>query len=184
MFLVEGSIEWNSWTNPVVKGRTIHPTLLNSARYSVVARWNVLFRHVLPVVVIQLIVRRAVVLYHVCQVCSLDLPLLYIHYNPFTLKNDEFAIFLLQPHQKHHTHSMKNLTFQSLLSWKMIILPIPTTSLSTFLFKRLRECTFQTNGSEKVNAMHILIFTYHFMFPMLRSLKPVWKTVELLFMQK
>ena len=40
------------------------------------------------------------------------------------------------------SHNMKNLAFHSLLRWKMIILPILTTSLSyTFLFKRFGECT-------------------------------------------
>ena len=49
--------------------------------------------------------------------------------------------FLLQPYQKS-SHSMKNLTFHSLLRRKMIILPILTTSLG--LFRRLGEWTFRT----------------------------------------
>ena len=40
------------------------------------------------------------------------------------------------------SHSMENLTFHSLLRWKMIILQILATSLIHFLFERLRECTF------------------------------------------
>ena len=34
--------------------------------------------------------------------------------------------------------------FEAFLRWKMITLPILTNSLNTFLFKRLRECTFWT----------------------------------------
>ena len=39
------------------------------------------------------------------------------------------------------SHSMKDLAFHSWLRWKMIILPILTTSLIHFLLKRLGECT-------------------------------------------
>ena len=37
---------------------------------------------------------------------------------------------------------MEKLAFHTLLTWKMIILPILTTSLIHFFFKRLGECTF------------------------------------------
>ena len=40
------------------------------------------------------------------------------------------------------SHSMENLTFHSLLRWKMIIIQILATPLMHFLFKRLGECTF------------------------------------------
>ena len=43
--------------------------------------------------------------------------------------------FPLQPHQKYHTHSMKELTFHSLLRWKMIFLPVLTTSFIHVAFK-------------------------------------------------
>ena len=42
------------------------------------------------------------------------------------------------------SHSMKNLAFHSLLRWKMIILPILTTSLIHLSSKRLGERTFWT----------------------------------------
>ena len=42
------------------------------------------------------------------------------------------------------SHSMENVAFHSLLRWKMIILPILTTSLMHFLLGRLGECTFWT----------------------------------------
>ena len=42
------------------------------------------------------------------------------------------------------SHSMKNLTFHSLLIWKMIILPILTIPLIHFSLKGLGECTFWT----------------------------------------
>ena len=41
-------------------------------------------------------------------------------------------------------HNMRNLAFHSLLRWKMIILPILTTSVLIFLLRRLGECTFWT----------------------------------------
>ena len=40
------------------------------------------------------------------------------------------------------SHSMENLTFHSLLRWKVIILQILTTSLIQLLFERLGEYTF------------------------------------------
>ena len=45
--------------------------------------------------------------------------------------------FLLQPHQNITSHSMKNIAFHSVLRWKMIILPILTTSLIHFTFLNL-----------------------------------------------
>ena len=44
------------------------------------------------------------------------------------------------------SRSMKNLAFHSLLRWNMIVLPILTTSLTHFLFKRLGELTFLNLG--------------------------------------
>ena len=59
--------------------------------------------------------------------------------------------FLLQPHQKYKSHSMKNLAFHSLLRWKMIILPILTTSpyiaLSSF-----GECYFLMLGVKGLSS--------------------------------
>ena len=40
--------------------------------------------------------------------------------------------------------SIENLVFHNLLRWKMIILPIPTTSLIHFFLGRMGECTFWT----------------------------------------
>ena len=48
------------------------------------------------------------------------------------------------------SHSMENLPFHNSLRWKMIALPILTTSLIHFLFKRFGECTFWELGSERV----------------------------------
>ena len=42
------------------------------------------------------------------------------------------------------SHSIKNLASHHLLRWKMIILPILTTSLMHFSFEGLGECTFLT----------------------------------------
>ena len=40
------------------------------------------------------------------------------------------------------SHSMQSLAFQSLLRWKMIVLPNSPCITYTFLHKRLGECTF------------------------------------------
>ena len=61
----------------------------------------------------------------------------------FTPKSDQLQIF----------PCMKNLAFHSFLKWKMTILPILTTALTHWVFKRLGECTFwiwewKANGSE------------------------------------
>ena len=45
--------------------------------------------------------------------------------------------------------SMENLTFHSLLRWKMIILQILATSLMHFLFKRLGERTFELSSQSR-----------------------------------
>ena len=61
--------------------------------------------------------------------------------------------------------SMKNLAFHSLLRWKMIALPILTTSLIHFLFKRLGECTFWELGSERVNRANALYWDRNQLMP-------------------
>ena len=48
----------------------------------------------------------------------------------------------LQPHKNMTSHSMENLTFHSLLRWKVIILQTLATSLIQSLFERLGEYTF------------------------------------------
>ena len=45
------------------------------------------------------------------------------------------------------SHSMKNLAFYSLFGWRMIILPIHTTSLTHFPFNRLGESISNTGRS-------------------------------------
>ena len=55
--------------------------------------------------------------------------------NPSTPKSDR---------SKNSVHSMKNLAFHSLLRWKMIVVPILTTSCIHFSLRRLGECTFWT----------------------------------------
>ena len=51
--------------------------------------------------------------------------------------------FPLKPHQRYYTsHSMKNLAFHSLLRWKMIILPILTTTLIQFSSKGWKNVLF------------------------------------------
>ena len=47
--------------------------------------------------------------------------------------SSHFFEFLLQPHQKYSSHSMKNVVFHLLLSSKMIILPILSLPQRTFL---------------------------------------------------
>ena len=54
------------------------------------------------------------------------------------------------------SHSMKNLAFHHLLRWKMIILPIPTT----FLFKRLGECTFLNVEWKRSNLSLLSLFGF------------------------
>ena len=50
--------------------------------------------------------------------------------------------FPLQPHQNILSHSMKNLAFHSLLRWKMITLPILTSSLIDFSLKGWENILF------------------------------------------
>ena len=52
--------------------------------------------------------------------------------------------FPLQPHKKYYITQYEELGFHRLLRCKMITLPILTTSLIHFLFRRLGECTFWT----------------------------------------
>ena len=51
--------------------------------------------------------------------------------------------FPLQPHQKHNITQYKNLAFHSLLRWKMIILPILTSSLMCFCSKSWGNVRFE-----------------------------------------
>ena len=67
-------------------------------------------------------------------------------FHPFTPKGDQFQISL-QPHEKYDITVWT--TFHSLLRWKMIILPILTTSLIHFSLGRLGECSFWTWECEK-----------------------------------
>ena len=64
--------------------------------------------------------------------------LLFFRLHPFSLKSDQFQIsnFPCSHTRNITSHSMTNLTFHSLLRWRMIILPIHTTSLG--------ECTVWT----------------------------------------
>ena len=55
------------------------------------------------------------------------------------------------------SHSMENLAFHNSLRWKMIALPILTTSLIHFLFKRFGECTFWELGSERVKIIQLIM---------------------------
>ena len=66
----------------------------------------------------------------------------YHRFNPFTPKGDQFQISrAASPGILYHT-VWRNLLFIALLSWKMIILPIITTSLIHFLFGKNGERTF------------------------------------------
>ena len=56
------------------------------------------------------------------------------------------------------SHSMENLAFHNSLRWKMIALPILTTSLIHFLSKRFGECTFWELGSGRVNYPDLLYY--------------------------
>ena len=58
------------------------------------------------------------------------------------------------------SHSMENLTFHSLLRWKMIILQILATSLIHFLFERLGECTFLSSGVKGLTVQKAIINSY------------------------
>ena len=70
--------------------------------------------------------------------------------NPVTPKSD-CAKIPLQPHQKYCIiQCRENLAFHSLLRWKMIILPILTTSLTLFLFRGWENVLFEL-GSNRVN---------------------------------
>ena len=63
--------------------------------------------------------------------------------NPFTPKSDQCQISPCSLTRNITPHSMKNLTFHSLLRWKVIILQILATSLIQSLFERLGEYTFR-----------------------------------------
>ena len=59
--------------------------------------------------------------------------------------------FLLQPHQKYYITQYEELGFHCLLRWKMIILPILTTSLIYFPSNGWENVLFEL-GSERVMA--------------------------------
>ena len=66
--------------------------------------------------------------------------------------------FPLQPHQKSHSftsHGMKNFAFHSFLRWKMITLPILTTSLMHFSLIGWKNVPFEL-GSERVNLYWLM----------------------------
>ena len=72
--------------------------------------------------------------------------------SPLTTKSDQLQT--LQPHQKLITlHSMKNLAFHGLLAWKMITLPILTTSSIHYFLKGWGKVLFEL-GSERVTKGH------------------------------
>ena len=62
--------------------------------------------------------------------------------NPFTPESDQCQKFPSSPTRNITSHSMENLTLDSLLRWKVIILQILATSLIQSLFERLGEYTF------------------------------------------
>ena len=62
--------------------------------------------------------------------------------SPFTPKSDQCQISPCSLTRNITPHSMKNLTFHSLLRWKVVILQILATSLIQSLFERLGEYTF------------------------------------------
>ena len=71
------------------------------------------------------------------------------YFNPFTPKSDQCQ-FLLTINIK--SHPMKNLAFQSLLRWKIIILPNSFYLTHTFLFEKVRRrMHFFELGSERVD---------------------------------
>ena len=70
----------------------------------------------------------------------------------------------LQLHQKFTPHSMKNLAFHSLLSWKMIILPILTTSLIHLSLKGWGNVHFEP-GSERGGNSTLLSQSYKKLLP-------------------
>ena len=71
------------------------------------------------------------------QVPAMSLQRVVRRIHPFTPKSDQFK-FPLQPHQKYDITLCMNLAFHSLLRWKMVVLPILTTSLIYFSFKLRR----------------------------------------------
>ena len=64
------------------------------------------------------------------------------NFNPFTPESDQCQNSPAASQEIMTSHSMENLTFHSLLRWKVIILQILTTSLIQLLFERLGEYTF------------------------------------------
>ena len=83
--------------------------------------------------------------------------------------------FLGQPHQKHITQSMENVAFHRLLRWKMIILPILTTSLIHFSLKSWENLLFWTWEWKGYTAptrniylndhRHLSLYNYTVQFP-------------------
>ena len=69
--------------------------------------------------------------------------------NPFTPKSDEYQISPAASPENTTWNSMENLAFHSLLWWKMIILPILTTSAIHTLCKGWESILFEL-GSERV----------------------------------
>ena len=80
--------------------------------------------------------------------------------NLFTPKSDLLQISPAASPEILHSHSMKNLPFHSLLRWKMIILPILTTSLIHFTLKGWENVPFE-HGSDEVNHVTILCVPEH-----------------------
>ena len=71
--------------------------------------------------------------------------------------------FPLQPHQKYYiTHSMKNLAFHNFLRWTMIILSNSHYLTSTFLSKRLGECTFWAREKHQPNWSSSSVKSWNF----------------------
>ena len=72
-------------------------------------------------------------------------------FNPFTPKSDQFLISPAASPELLHNTVMENLAFHSLPRWKMIILPIFTTSLIHFSLKGWENVLFELGRSERLN---------------------------------
>ena len=71
--------------------------------------------------------------------------------NPATPTSDQCQISPAASPEIYTIHSMENVTFHSLLRWKIIILPILANSFLHFLFKGWENVLFELR-SEKVKA--------------------------------
>ena len=107
---------------------------------------------------------------------------IYFLLNPFTLKSNQFQIFPCSLTRNIITQSMKNLVFHSLLRWKIVILPILTTSYIHFLLRKVGRMYFLNLGVRGLSNLHVWSRSWSPLSVHSRKLRPIsrecdWKSV-------